>query len=56
MRIIVEYKTEGFQNNQQYLKTNPIYIQVTDPEIQGRFLFYANKYNYRIIRDSLLCN
>ena len=34
MQTIDEFKIEGFQNFQQYLKTSPINIQITDPEIQ----------------------
>ena len=30
MNIIDEFKIEGFQNLQQYLKINPINIQITD--------------------------
>ena len=54
MRIIDEFKTEGFQNFQQYLKMNPINIQINDPEIQNKLLFYANRYKYRFIANSLL--
>ena len=54
MNIIDEFKTEGFQNFQQYLKINPINIQITNPEIQNKLLFYANRYKYRFIANSLL--
>ena len=54
MNIIDEFKIEGFQNLQQYLKINPINIQITDPEIQNKLLFYANRYKYRFISNSLL--
>ena len=54
MQIIDEFKIEGFQNFQQYLKINPINIQITDPEIQSKLLFYANRYKYRFIVNSLL--
>ena len=54
MRIIDEIKIEGFQNFQQYLKMNPINIQINDPEIQNKLLFYANRYKYRFIANSLL--
>ena len=54
MRIIDEFKIEGFQNFQQYLKMNPINIQINDPEIQNKLLFYANRYKYRFITNSLL--
>ena len=49
-----EFKIEGFQNFQQYLKMNPINIQINDPEIQNKLLFYANRYKYRFITNSLL--
>ena len=54
MRIIDEFKIEGFQNFQQYLKMNPINIQINDPEIQNKLLFYANRCKYRFIANSLL--
>ena len=54
MRIIDEFKIKGFQNFQQYLKMNPINIQINDPEIQNKLLFYANRYKYRFIANSLL--
>ena len=46
MNIIDEFKIEGFQNFQQYLKINPINIQITNPQIQNKLLFYANRYKY----------
>ena len=54
MNTIDEFKIEGFQNFQQYLKINPISIQITDAEIQNKLLFYANRYKYRFIANSLL--
>ena len=54
MQIINEFKIEGFQNCQQYLKIKPISILVTDPKIQIKLLFYANGYKYRFIANSLL--
>ena len=53
MQIINEFKIEGFQNCQQYLKINPINILITDPKIQIKLLFYANGYKYRFIANSL---
>ena len=35
MKVVDEYKIEGFQNFQHYLKINPINIQITNPEIQN---------------------
>ena len=54
MNIIDEFKIEGFQNFQQYLKINSINIQITDPEIQNKLLFYANRYKCRFIANSYL--
>ena len=54
MNIIDEFKIEGFQNFQQYLKINPINIQITNPQIQNKLLFYANRYKYWFIANSLL--
>ena len=54
MKFIDEFKIEGFQNIQQYLRINPINIQTIDPQIQNKFLFYVNKYKYRFIVNSLL--
>ena len=54
MRAIAEFKIERFQNFQQYLKINYINIQIIDPEIQNSLLFYANRYKYRFIANSLL--
>ena len=54
MKVVDEFKIEGFQNFQQYLKINPINIQITDPEIQNKLLFYAKRYKYRFIANSLL--
>ena len=51
---MINKKIEGFQNFQQYLKVNPINIQITDPEIQNILLFCANRYKYRFIAHSLL--
>ena len=54
MKIIDEIKTEGFQNFEQYMKINPINIQIIDPEIQTKLMFYSKKYKYRFIANSLL--
>ena len=54
MRLIDEFKIERFQNFQQYLKINPIYIEITDSDIQNKLLFYAKRYKYRVIANSLL--
>ena len=54
MQIKDEFKIEGFQNFEKYFKINPVSIQITDPEIQNSLLFYAGKYKYRFIANSLL--
>ena len=54
MKFVDEFKIEGFQNFQQYLKINPINIQIIDPQIQKTLLFHSNKYKYRFILNSLL--
>ena len=43
-KIIDEIKIEGFQNFEQYMKINPINIQIIDPEIQTKLMFYSKKY------------
>ena len=47
-------KLKDFKNFQQYLKINPINIQITDSEIQNKLLFYTNRYKYRFVANSLL--
>ena len=54
MKIVDEIKIEGFQNFEQYMKINPINIQIIDPEIQTKLMFYSKKYKYRFIANSLL--
>ena len=54
MKILDEIKIEGFQNFEQYMKINPINIQIIGPEIQTKLMFYSKKYKYRFIANSLL--
>ena len=54
MQLIDKFKIEGFQDFQQYLKINPINIQITYAETQNKLLFYVNRYKYRFIANSLL--
>ena len=54
MQLIDKFKIEGFQDFQQYLKINPINIQITYAEIQNELLFYVNRYKYRFIANNLL--
>ena len=54
MQMKDEIKIEGFQNFEQYMKINPINIQIIDPEIQSILLFYSKIYKYRFIANSLL--
>ena len=54
MKVTDEIKINGFQNFEQYLQISPIEIQINDTDIQNKLLFYANKYKYRFIANSLL--
>ena len=45
---------EGFQDFEQYMKINPINIEISHSEIQTKLLFYSKKYKYRFIANSLL--
>ena len=54
IKAVDEFKIAGFQNFQQYLKINQINIQITHSEIQNKLLFYANRYKYKFIANSLL--
>ena len=53
MQIKDEFIIESFQNFEKYFKINPVSIQITDREIQNSLLFYAGKYKYRFIANSL---
>ena len=53
-KIIDQVITEGFQDFEQYMKINPINIEISDSEIQTKLLFYSKKYKYRFIANSLL--
>ena len=53
-KIIDEFKIEVLQNFNQYLKINPIAIQIVESEIQNKLLFYSKNYKYRFIANSLL--
>ena len=54
MKIIDEIKTEGFQSFEQYMRINRINIQIIDPEIQTKLMYYSKMYKYRFIANSLL--
>ena len=54
IKITDEFKIEGVQNFNQYLKINPIAIQIVESEIQNKLLFYSKNYKYRFIANSLL--
>ena len=54
IKIIDDFKIEGLQNFNQYLKINPITIQIVESEIQNKLLFYSKNYKYRFIANSLL--
>ena len=53
-KIIDQVIIEGFQDFEQYMKINPINIEISDSEIQTKLLFYSKKYKYRFIANSLL--
>ena len=53
-KIIDEFKIEVLQNFNQYLKINPIAIQIVESEIQNKLLFYSKNYKYRFTANSLL--
>ena len=44
MQITVEFKIEGLQNFEQYSKINSISVQIIDPDLQTKLLFYSKKY------------
>ena len=54
MQIKHEFKIEDFQNFEKYSEINPVNIKITNSEIQNSLLFYARKYKYRFIGNSLL--
>ena len=54
MQIKDEFIIEGFQNFEQYNKINHVSVQIIDPDIQNKLLFYSKKYKYRFIANSLL--
>ena len=51
---IDEFKIEGLQNFNQYLKINPVAVQIIESQIQNKLLFYSKNYKYRFIANSLL--
>ena len=53
-KIIDQVIIEGFQNFEQYMKINPINIEISDSEIQTKLRFYSKKYKYRFIANSSL--
>ena len=53
-KIIDQVIIEGFQDFKQYIKINPINIEISDSEIQTKLIFYSKKYKYRFIANSLL--
>ena len=54
MQIKSEFKIEGYQNFEKYSIINPVNIKITYSIIQNSLLFYARKYKYRFIANSLL--
>ena len=53
-KVMDEFKIEVLQNFNQYLKINPIAIQIVESEIQNKLFFYSKNYKYRFIANSLL--
>ena len=53
-KIIDQVIIEGFQDFEQYVKINPINIEISDSEIQTKLLFYSKRYKYRFIANGLL--
>ena len=54
LKLNLQIKIEGFQNFEQYMRISPINIQITDPEIQTKLMYYSKKCKYRFIANSLL--
>ena len=54
LKLNLQIKIEGFQNFEQYMRISPINIQITDPEIQTKLMYYSKKCKYRFISNSLL--
>ena len=54
LKLNLQIKIEGFQNFEQYMRISPINIQITDPEIQTKLMYYSKKCEYRFISNSLL--
>ena len=54
MQIKGEFLIEGLQKLEQYNKINPVSVQIIDPDIQSKLLFYSKKYKYGFIASSLL--
>ena len=52
--IIDQVITESFQDFEQYMKINPINIEISDSEVQTKLRFYSKRYKYRFIANSLL--
>ena len=40
-KIIDQVMIEGFQDFEQFMKINPIYIEISDSEIQTKLRFYS---------------
>ena len=53
-KIIDQVIIEGFYDFEQYMKINPINIEISDSELQTKLRFYSKRYKYRFIANSLL--
>ena len=53
-KIFDQVIIEVFQDFEQYMKINPINIEMSDSETQKKLRFYSKRYKYRFIANSLL--
>ena len=53
-KIIDQVIIEGFQDFEQYMKINPINIEISESEVQTKLRLYSKRYKYRFIANSLL--
>ena len=53
-KIIDQVKIEGLQKFEQYTKINPVSTEINDSEIMNKLRFYAKRYKFRFIANSLL--
>ena len=51
---IDEFRIEGLQSFNQYIKINPINIQITESKIQSKLSTYSKQYKHKFIINNLL--